>query len=125
MTVFTETAHAGEFILSEANGNRSRENGTLLSGQDLAAGTVVMLNGASKLVEFDTDTATDGSLQIEAAGVLIAAGDATDGDLAVSYLARDAEVNLNLLTYPAETTSGGEEELTKASLKLLGIITRE
>lgn len=37
----TETTHAGGFILSEANGNRSRSNGTLISGQDLAAGAVL------------------------------------------------------------------------------------
>lgn len=34
----TETTHAGGFILSEANGHFSRENGVLNSGQDLAAG---------------------------------------------------------------------------------------
>ncbi len=57
--VFTEGAHAGEFILSEANGQRSRENGTLLSGLNLAAGTPLMLNGDDKLVELDSnDTAT-------------------------------------------------------------------
>jgi len=37
----TETTHAGGHILSESDGNRSRENGTLASGQDLAAGTVL------------------------------------------------------------------------------------
>lgn len=37
----TETSHAGGFILSEANGDMSRESGTLNSGQNLAAGTVL------------------------------------------------------------------------------------
>jgi hypothetical protein len=125
MTTFTEGAHAGEFILSEANGQRSRENGTLLSGLSLAAGTPLMLNGDDKLVEFDAnDTATDGSLQVETCGVLIAPSDATDGDLAVAYLARDAEVNGNLINYQEETTTGGEEAHTIASLALLGIIVR-
>jgi len=41
MPTLNETTHAGGFILSEANGNRSRENGVLNSGQDLAAGTVL------------------------------------------------------------------------------------
>lgn len=41
MTTLTETRHAGEFILAEMNGNYSRENITVLSGEDLAAGTVV------------------------------------------------------------------------------------
>ncbi|TIX64126.1 MAG: head decoration protein, partial [Mesorhizobium sp.] len=94
MTTFTEGAHACEFILSEASGSRSRENGTLLSGEDLAAGTVLQDNGAGKLIAFDGDTLTDGSLADEAVGILLYPGDATAGDLAVSYLARDAEVNL-------------------------------
>jgi hypothetical protein len=37
----TETTHAGGFLLSEANRNRSRSNGTLASGQDLTAGAVL------------------------------------------------------------------------------------
>lgn len=37
----TETTHAGGCIISEANGNLSREKATLLSGQNLAAGTVL------------------------------------------------------------------------------------
>lgn len=37
----TETTHAGGFIISEANGNRSRENGTLNSGQNCVAGEVL------------------------------------------------------------------------------------
>lgn len=46
----TEKAHAGGFILSEATGNRSKTNGTLISGQNLKAGAVV-----GKII---TDTAT-------------------------------------------------------------------
>lgn len=125
MTVFTEAVHAAEFIISEANGHRSRENGTLLSGQNLAAGTVLQDNGAGKLIAFDADTNTAGSLVDEAAGILLAAVDATDGDQDCAYIARDAEVNLKLLTYPAETTAGGQEADTIASLKLLGIISRD
>lgn len=37
----TETTHAGGYIISEANGNRSRESGTLITGQDLPAGAVL------------------------------------------------------------------------------------
>jgi hypothetical protein len=39
--VKTEGQHAGEFLLSEAPGNLSRENVTVLSGQNLKAGAVV------------------------------------------------------------------------------------
>lgn len=41
MTTFTEGRHAGEFIVAEATGTRSREIGTLITGQDLEAGTVL------------------------------------------------------------------------------------
>lgn len=41
MTTFTESMHAGEFIVSEANGTRARETATLITGQDLEAGTVL------------------------------------------------------------------------------------
>lgn len=41
MTTLTEARHAGGFIVSEANGYRSREKITVLSGQDLAAGAVL------------------------------------------------------------------------------------
>ena len=42
MTVLVETRHPGEFILSEANGQRSREAITIASGAGIiAAGTVL------------------------------------------------------------------------------------
>jgi hypothetical protein len=123
-TSYTEGRHAAEFILSEANGARSRENGTLVSGQDLAAGTVVMDNGAGKLTAYTAGSVTDGGTD-EAAGILLYAVDASDGDVACSYLARDAEVNLKLITYPDESTAGGEEDNTIASLALLNIIARD
>jgi hypothetical protein len=41
MTAFTEGNHAGEHIVSEASGTRSREVVTIASGQNLAAGTVL------------------------------------------------------------------------------------
>lgn len=41
MTTFTEGTHAGEHIISEASGTRSRDVVTLLTGNNLAAGTVL------------------------------------------------------------------------------------
>ena len=123
MTTFTEGPHTAEFILSESNGHFSRENGTVASGQDLEAGEVVQLSGG-ELVAFSAALNTAGTLITEAAGILLEKVDATAGAKKAAYIARDAEVNLNLLTYPAETTDGDEEANTIASLKLLGIITR-
>lgn len=41
MTTLTENPHAGGFVVSEANGDRSRERITVLSGQTLKAGAVL------------------------------------------------------------------------------------
>lgn len=41
MTALTEPFHAGGYIVSEANGHRSRETVTIKSGADLLAGTVL------------------------------------------------------------------------------------
>ena len=111
MTTITETRHAGEFIMSEANGHRSRETGTLKTGQDVVAGTVMQLDGTGDMIAWD-DTSE------EACGIILATMD-VDADTPAAYLARDAEVNANLLEY-------GEAALAdvEATLALLGIIVR-
>lgn len=122
-TTLTESARNAGFILSEANGNRSRENGTVASGQNLAAGTVLMDNGAGLLTAL-TAAGTAGDLDGDAVGILLNAVDASDDDVEGAYIARDAEVNGNSLTYPTESTAGGEKAATIASLAMLGIIVR-
>ena len=121
-TVFTEEAHAGEFILSEANGGRSRDSANVSVGQDLLAGTVVMLGGSDTLVAWTGDEITNG-LEDEAVGVLIAPIDTSSTGLnavaLAAYISRDAEVNLNLLTYPA-----GTQARMIQSLALRGIVCR-
>ncbi|MEM9681646.1 MAG: head decoration protein [Pseudomonadota bacterium] len=124
MAELVEGRHAAEFVLSEASRQRSRENGTVVTGQNLKAGTVVQDDGTGKLTEFTAAEATDGSLIDEAVGILLYDADATSADVDVSYIAREAEVNLKILTYPAESTAGGEEAHTIASLKKLQIIAR-
>ena len=129
MATKTEPLHAGGFIASEANVTRSRETATVLSGQKLAAGEVVQKDGAGKLIAADglLDTASD--VQTEVAGVLFAAVDASatgaNADVpGAVYIARDAEVVDADLTYPTESTAGGEKVATVASLAKLGIIAR-
>jgi hypothetical protein len=124
MTTKTEGRHAAEFILSEANGNRSRENGTLASGQNLIAGTVLMDNGDGKLRALSAAQTVAGQLDGDVKGVLIEATDASGGDTQVAYIARDAEVNGNLITLLTETTGGAETAAATAGLLALGIIVR-
>lgn len=81
-----ETTHAGGFILSEANGNRSREGAKLNSGQDLAAGTVV------------------GQLKTGAGAKISGTGDGTIGAVT---LGPDAEVGVYVLTGKTEASNAG------------------
>jgi len=69
MTEKVETLHAAGFLISEANGNRSRDNGILVSGQNLGAGTVLgktvtagTITGAA--AAGNTGTGTIGSLTV-------------------------------------------------------------
>jgi len=117
----TESNHDGEFILSESAGHRSRKNVTIVSGQDLAAGTVVgKITATGKYKAYDDDNG-DGSEA--AAGILVCAVDATDGDLPGVIIDRDAEVKDDLLTW---ATSNDSTDITNgtADLELLGIRVR-
>jgi hypothetical protein len=114
MTALTEGRHAAEFLMSEGDGKISREQGVVASGRHLTPGTVIMLNGSSKIVAYDAATASD------AIGVLLNDVDATSADVSfATYIARNAEVNGNLLTYPS-----GQSVMTYATLKTHGIIVR-
>ncbi len=97
MTVLTEGKHAGEFIVSEGNGFISRETGTIVSGQNLVAGTVLGKITASGKYTAYSDGAADGSQT--AVGVLFDNVDASAGDVGGAVIiARLAEVNGNELT---------------------------
>ena len=117
----TETTHTGGFIVSLANGNRSIDNGTLVSGQNLAAGTVLgTITTGGKLTQH-APGASDGSQN--ASGILLASVDASGGDTAAAFVARDAEVNSNELTW-ADGITGPQKTSALGKLAALGIIVR-
>lgn len=120
MTALTEGRHAGEFILSEAAGQRSRENVTIVSGQDLKAGAVLgKITTGGKYTEVNQG-ADDGSQT--AVAILIADCDATGGDTAAAVIARDAEVNGDCLDWGSE--SAAEIVTGRTELTAVGIIVR-
>ena len=121
MTVFTEGRHPAEYILSEANGYRSREVGTLLTGNQLVPGTVLGRITASGKLTVLTPGASDGSQT--AAGVLYDNVDATAADKPAVYHARDAEVHGLALTWPAGISAPNKTAAITA-LAALGIIVR-
>lgn len=123
MTVLVETRHPGEFILSEANGQRSRETIIIASGAGIiAAGSVLGKVTASGKYVVSAIGASDGS-QVPAV-INIYGADASASDVSVSAIVRDAEVNGNCLTYHADRDQPAEKAAANAGLATLGVIVR-
>ncbi len=76
MTSFTEPRYTGEHIVSEANGARSREEGTLDSG-NLAAGTVLgkITAAGTTTVTADAGNTGDGTVGTVTLDAAVMAGD--------------------------------------------------
>lgn len=121
MTTLTETNHAAEYLVSEASGTRSREAVTVISGQDLAAGTVLGKITASGKHTLHNNAASDGSEN--AVAVLYADVDASAADTVGTITARDAEVDGELLTWKSGI-SAANKTAAIAALAALGIIVR-
>ncbi|MCA1419485.1 head decoration protein [Bradyrhizobium sp. BRP23] len=104
MPVLNETRHPAEFILSEANGERSRGSGIFLDPANFAAGQIVKKSGANYVAITDA-TAAD--------GIAIYGGTTTGAgsSVSVALLLRDAEVNGNCLTYFAGATQANKDAL--------------
>lgn len=126
MTALTEARHAAEFIISEANGHRSRANVTILGGSGgagvLPAGTVLgKLTSGGKYV---ASPATGSNGSQTAFAVLINAVDASDGDVEAAVIARDAEVNGKLLSFASSVDDDDKEAAKATQLAAVGIIVR-
>jgi hypothetical protein len=116
MTIITSpTFRAAEFLLSEAAGQRSRENIIVTqTGAAIASGTVLgKITASGKYIPY-LNTATDGSEV--AAGVLYSPLAAATGDVKAAALVRDCEVIRAALV--------GLDTAGEADLKLAGVIVR-
>ena len=121
MTTLTEGRHTGEHLISEANGTRSRDVVTLVSGQNLAPGAVLgKITDSGKYTQL-APGAADGSEA--AAAVLFAEVNASVADKAAVVSARDTELDGAALGWPAGINAGQKTTAT-AQLKLLGIVIR-
>lgn len=121
MATLTEGQHAGEFLVSEANGTRSRETVTILSGENLEASAVLgKVTASSKYKEYDP-AAVDGSET--AVAVLFDAVDASAADKAGVAIVRDAEVNAGELVWFAGATAN-QKATGEADLAAVGIVAR-
>lgn len=123
MVTFTEGRHAGEGLLSESNFHRSRDKITILSGSGvLSVGTVLGKITASGKYKPATATGADGGQT--AAAVLLYPVDATSADVDVAAITRDAEWNVNTLTYGATIDDDTKKLAARTQLAAVGIISR-
>lgn len=118
MTTKTEGSHAGAFIISEANGHRSREVVTIEAGHILEAGAVLAKNALNTYEEYNNDGSNNA-----AAGILVYPVDSSDGTVQATVIVRDAEVNGPELVW-ADTEDTGDRDAAVVDLKALGIIVR-
>ena len=121
MSTLTESIHDEEFIVSEANRHRSRDDVTMTSGAFMPGEVMGKITASGKFTAWDP-AAADGSEN--AAGINIAGIDASAADKTGALLIRDAEVNEDLLTFDGGANAG-EITTAKAQLVALGIIIRK
>lgn len=99
MTTLTDTNHVGEFLVSEANGYRSRSTVTVtVSGTaKWVSGTVLgKISASGKYVKYD-EAGTDDGRRV-AAGILYNELDPVAGDIKATIINCDAEVTQAKLT---------------------------
>lgn len=121
MTTLTEGPRTAGYLISEANGTRSREVVTLASGGVYLPGTVLGKDASSGKY-FQLDPADNGGSE-KAVAVLYAGVDATEGDKPGVVTARDSEVQAAALVFPAGITP--EQTTTAlADLSAVGIVAR-
>lgn len=111
------------FLKYEEDENQySRDDITVISGQNLAAGAVLgKITASGKYTSYSTAGA-DGSQN--AAGVLLNAVNATSGDTAGVAIVRHAVLAKEGLIWNANVTTQGHKDTAYAALKALGIVSR-
>lgn len=109
----TETTRAGEFLVSEANGKRSRETITVTGGPYLPGQVLGKITASGKYTAYASG-ASNGAQT--AAGVLYAATDGSSADVTAVGVVRDAEIDEALLT--------GDDADAITDLAAIGIISR-
>ena len=98
MTTLNESNHRGEFLVGELPSGLSRTTGTLITGQDLAAGTVLGKITASGKYTQHAPAESDGSENADA--ILFDNVDASDADAeGVVLIDHDAAVNTDEVVF--------------------------
>lgn len=122
MPVQAEQNYLGDWLKFEEDNHYSREEATVVSGQNLGTGTVIGIITASGKVTQLAPAAADGSEN--AAGVLLLPVDATAADQPGVIIARHALCSDKGLVWPGSIT-GPQKTAAINQLKSLGILVRE
>ena len=124
MTELNEGRHPAEFILTEANGQRSRGSGRISYNNVVVPGQIVkVLNAAT------TDSPTEYAPLVAGAGnaaaaiVIYGAAPISGTPIDVAVIQRDAEVNGKILTWPAGIDNT-QKAAALTALAALGVIVR-
>ncbi len=121
MAIKNEGVHSGEGVFTLANGTRSLNEVTIVSGQNLGAMAVVGKVTASGKYAVYNNGAADGTET--AAGVLLAAVDASAADKQGVIIDRDAEIRESALQF--DSGQGAPDIAAgKVDLEALGIRIR-
>lgn len=103
MGVLIEGQHAGEFLVSEAAGSRSRKAITVLSGQVLKAGHVV------------------GMVALGVAAALATVGNTGDGAMGAITVGADAQAGDYMLTITKAAANAGEFQVVDPQGDVVGL----
>jgi Bacteriophage lambda head decoration protein D len=122
MTTFTEVVHPFEFLLSESPGQYSRDNATLVSGQNLGAGSVLGKISASGKYAVYNNSGSDGTQT--AVAILCEAVNASAADQPCAIISRDAEVKGSSLVWPSTGSPTVDKPAGIVDLAAVGIIVR-
>ena len=116
LPILQEKIHTAEYLLSEGNGQRSREAVTLAATiEELRSGTVLGVQTATGQYAPYDGSATDGTET--AVAILYGHARVSDEAQAVAITAREAEVASARLT--------GLDEAAREDLAAVGIIVRD
>lgn len=115
MGIIEQGPRAADFLLSEANGQRSRENILLKTDKALPAGQLLAI-GADGVHEPYDSAGDDPENPVVVVGVLYAGALASENTQPAVAIVRDAEVAGDLLV--------GLDEPSSASLTQLGVLVR-
>lgn len=121
MTTYNEPARALDFLVSEANGHRSRDQVTLAASQGaLVPGTVLaQLSAGGNYVVYDNTASSTGA---EVAKAILCYPAADSGSTQkVTVISNDAEVQGALLNWAANDATGktaGTADLLAVGIKI-------